>query len=112
MRQHAVNENKTIDYIASVIAERAKHKRDLSSCTISIPMQVRAVMLRSVLIAYSGADCAALLRFHFGSGLIKVDVDGGIFSSFLFQAINMGSLFLRAVDLNSAYLSHRGGHFV
>lgn len=48
--QYVEQDYKVVEYKESAQAERAKHTRELSPYTISIPMQVRAVMKRRVQI--------------------------------------------------------------
>lgn len=48
------------EYIESVRAEHAEHTRKKSAYTISIPMQIRAVMLRQVQILYGNMLAQAL----------------------------------------------------
>lgn len=78
-------------YIESVRAEHAEHTRMGSPYTISIFMQIRAVMARRVQILY-GNMTAQILQL----------------ASFMIQGIIMGTVFLRVPEATSAYFS-RGG---
>ncbi|KAF8069062.1 pleiotropic drug resistance ABC transporter [Lyophyllum atratum] len=78
-------------YIESAQAEHAKHVRPASPYMISIPMQARAVMLRRVQILRGNMLAVGLNLF-----------------SFVFQALIVGSVFLKAPEATSAYFS-RGG---
>lgn len=60
--EHVGNQKKADDYIRGVRAERANHTREESSYTISVPMQVRAVMLRRVQIIL-GSKAAQVTQF-------------------------------------------------
>ena len=52
--------NRASEYIESVKAEHAQHTRQKSAYTISIPMQVRAVMVRRVQIIYGNMTAQIL----------------------------------------------------
>ncbi|KAF8605578.1 pleiotropic drug resistance ABC transporter [Ceratobasidium sp. AG-I] len=78
-------------YRESAAAERATTMSPKSAYTVSIMMQVRAVMLRRVQI----------LRGNMGAEVIMA-------TSFLVQALIMGSVFLKMDVATSAYFS-RGG---
>ncbi|KAF5379148.1 hypothetical protein D9615_006042 [Tricholomella constricta] len=78
-------------YIESAQAEQAKHVRRASPYMTSIPMQARAVMLRRVQILRGNKLAVGLNLF-----------------SFVFQALIVGSVFLKAPEATSAYFS-RGG---
>ncbi|KAF8638207.1 hypothetical protein AX16_010553 [Volvariella volvacea WC 439] len=78
-------------YIESVRAEHAKGTNHGSPYITSIAMQTRAVMLRRVQIMWGNFLATAINLF-----------------SFVFQAIIMGSVFLRSDEATSAYFS-RGG---
>ena len=89
----AVNnmQNKVESYKRSARAERAKNTRKGSPYTITIPMQVRAVMTRRVQI----------LRGDWLAQVVQL-------VAYIFQAIIMGTVFLRVENSTSAYFS-RGG---
>ena len=78
-------------YKRSARAERAKGHRKESPYTVSIPMQVRAVMTRRVKIL-KGDMVAQLIHLF----------------SYIFQAIIMGTIFFKVEDSTAAYFS-RGG---
>ncbi|KAF4583486.1 hypothetical protein EYR38_002237 [Pleurotus pulmonarius] len=78
-------------YKESARQERAKTARKLSPYTISIPMQIRAVMARRVQILM-GNKTATLMNLV----------------SFIFQGIIMGTVFLDIPESTDAYFS-RGG---
>ncbi|KAG5650930.1 hypothetical protein H0H81_010505 [Sphagnurus paluster] len=78
-------------YIASAQAEHAKHVREASPYLISIPMQVRAVMLRRVQIIKGNPLAVGMNLF-----------------SFIFQGLIVGSVFFLSPEATSAYFS-RGG---
>ncbi|KAF7984807.1 hypothetical protein HWV62_11820 [Athelia sp. TMB] len=82
-------------YKAAVAQERAPHFRlwgdGLSAYTVSVPMQVRAVVRRR----------AQILRGGMAAQVTQ-------FASFVVQAIIMGTVFLRVADSTGAYFS-RGG---
>jgi ATP-binding cassette subfamily G (WHITE) protein 2 (SNQ2) len=78
-------------YLESVAAEHAKHTRTMSPYTISLPMQVRAVMLRRVQI----------MKGDWVSPVIKVVM-------YILNAIIIGTVFFKVPDSTSAYFS-RGG---
>ncbi|KAF8624325.1 hypothetical protein AX17_007154 [Amanita inopinata Kibby_2008] len=78
-------------YKESVVAEHARHARLASPYTISIPMQVRIVMLRRVQIL-KGSWVAQALQI----------------TTFVIQAIIIGTVFANIPDATSAYFS-RGG---
>jgi ATP-binding cassette subfamily G (WHITE) protein 2 (SNQ2) len=83
--------NKLETYKRSARAERAKRTRKGSPYTISVPMQVRAVMDRRVKI----------LRGDWVAQVIQL-------ASYIFQGIIMGTVFLKVQDSTAAYFS-RGG---
>lgn len=83
--------NKVESYSRSARAERAKGARKESPYTISVPMQVRAVMVRRVKI----------LRGDWLAQVIQL-------AAYVFQAIIMGTVFLKVQDSTAAYFS-RGG---
>ncbi|KAI9464144.1 ABC-2 type transporter-domain-containing protein [Lactarius psammicola] len=82
---------RALAYKQSAMAEHATTQRKGSPYTISIPMQVRAVMLRRLQI----------LRGHIATELI-------ILITFVVQALINGSVFFRLKDETSDYFS-RGG---
>lgn len=82
---------RTNEYIQSVKAEHAKNTRGSSAYNISIPMQIRAVMVRRVQVIM-GDWATQVLQL----------------ASFLIQGIIIGSVFLRVPEATSAYFS-RGG---
>ncbi|KZP27013.1 pleiotropic drug resistance ABC transporter [Athelia psychrophila] len=82
---------RALAYRASVRAEHAEHTRGTSAYTISLPMQVRAVMVRRAQVIW-GNVTAQVLQL----------------ASFIIQGIIMGTVFLRVPDATSAYFS-RGG---
>lgn len=88
---NAEKEEKRKSYIQSAHAEHGKHTRLASPYTISTGMQVKEVIARRVQILRG--DWASQLAF-----LI----------SYIFQAIIMGTLFLKIPEATSAYFS-RGG---
>ncbi|KAI5121205.1 hypothetical protein M0805_006006 [Coniferiporia weirii] len=84
-------EEKRKSYMQSARAEHAKHSRQASPYTISIPAQIREVVVRRVQI----------LRGDWNAQVIQI-------VSFIFQAIIMGTIFLKLANSTSAYFS-RGG---
>ncbi|KAF7984655.1 hypothetical protein HWV62_12906 [Athelia sp. TMB] len=78
-------------YGESVRAEHAAHTRGRSAYTISLPMQVRAVMRRRAQVI-AGNVTAQVFQL----------------ASFIVQGIIMGTVFLRVPDSTGAYFS-RGG---
>ncbi|KAG6908741.1 hypothetical protein DXG01_003445 [Tephrocybe rancida] len=78
-------------YGQSARAEHAKRTREKSPYTISIPMQVRAVMKRRMQILWGDKATTLFLIF-----------------SFIFQGIIVGTVFLQVPEATSAYFS-RGG---
>ncbi|TFK38290.1 pleiotropic drug resistance ABC transporter, partial [Crucibulum laeve] len=91
LAEYVGKEQKKSDYMTSAHAEFAKGSRKTSPYLLSIPQQARAVMRRRVQI---------LRGNMLGTGLT-------IFS-FVFQALIMGSVFLKMDEATSAYFS-RGG---
>ena len=83
--------NKVESYKRSAHAERSNNARKGSPYTISVPMQVRAVMTRRVKI----------LRGDWVAQVIQL-------AAYVFQGIIMGTVFLRVQDSTAAYFS-RGG---
>ena len=59
-REFVGQPNRASGYIESVKAEHAQHTRQKSAYTISIPMQVRAVMVRRVQIIYGNMTAQIL----------------------------------------------------
>ncbi|KAI9428628.1 pleiotropic drug resistance ABC transporter [Lactarius indigo] len=82
---------RALTYEQSAMAEHATTQRKESPYTISVPMQVRAVVLRRLQI----------LRGHFATQLI-------ILITYIVQALVNGSIFFRLKDETSQYFS-RGG---
>ncbi|KAJ7599840.1 hypothetical protein C8J56DRAFT_999572 [Mycena floridula] len=78
-------------YRDSVWLEHAKHARPGSSYTISIPMQARAVMTRRLQMLWGNMLVTSLNAF-----------------SFVFQAVIMGTVYLKSKEDTVAYFS-RGG---
>ncbi|KAG5727434.1 Brefeldin A resistance protein [Termitomyces sp. T112] len=78
-------------YMESAQAEHANHTRPASPYMISIPMQVRAVMLRRVQILRGNMLAVGLNAFLF-----------------VFQALIVGSVFFNSPEATSAFFS-RGG---
>ncbi|KAH8118882.1 ABC-2 type transporter-domain-containing protein [Phellopilus nigrolimitatus] len=87
----STKEEKRRSYIESAQAERARHTRAGSPFTISVAMQVQEAMVRRVQI----------LKGDWTAQVIIV-------ASYVFQAIIMGTIFLKTPDSTSAYFS-RGG---
>jgi ATP-binding cassette subfamily G (WHITE) protein 2 (SNQ2) len=97
----------------SARAERAKTAPKNGAYTISIFMQVREVMRRRVQII--GGDLASKCSSLFLASNFSVadtrcgdPAQGIVLGSFIFQAIIMGTIFLRMPEATSAYFS-RGG---
>lgn len=88
---HEEKELKRKSYIDSAHAERAKHARVKSPFTISLATQVREVIIRRVQI----------LKGDWAAQVITL-------CSYIFQAIIMGTIFLKLPESTSAYFS-RGG---
>ncbi|THH12068.1 hypothetical protein EW145_g234 [Phellinidium pouzarii] len=84
-------EDKRKSYMQSAHAEQAKHTRLSSPYTISILTQVKEVIIRRVQI----------LKGDWVAQIIQI-------VSFIFQAIIMGTIFLKVSNSTSAYFS-RGG---
>lgn len=84
-------EEKRKSYIQSARAEHGKHTHLSSPYTLSMPMQVKEVIVRRVQILRG--DWSTQLAFLL---------------SYVFQAIIIGTLFLKVADATSAYFS-RGG---
>ncbi|KAH8987621.1 ABC-2 type transporter-domain-containing protein [Lactarius akahatsu] len=82
---------RALAYKQSATAEHATTQRKESPYMISVPMQVRAVMLRRLQI----------LRGHIATQLI-------IFITYILQALVNGSIFLRLKDETSQYFSRAG----
>ncbi|KAF8624553.1 hypothetical protein AX15_005817 [Amanita polypyramis BW_CC] len=85
------NPKRALEYKESARAEFAKHATKGSPYLLTIPQQAKAVMLRRVQIIRGNMLAAGLQIF-----------------SFVFQALIMGSLFLKVQDATSAFYS-RGG---
>ncbi|KAF8329222.1 pleiotropic drug resistance ABC transporter [Amanita rubescens] len=85
------NEKRALEYKESARAELAKFASKGSSYLLTIPQQVRAVMLRR----------AQIIRGEMFVTCLKIFI-------FTFQALIMGSLFYKVQDATSAYFS-RGG---
>lgn len=83
--------NKLETYKRSAHAEHAKHTWKGSSYTISIPMQARAVVARRVKILRGGWIAQVILL-----------------GSYIFEAVIMGTVFLKVGSSTAAYFS-RGG---
>lgn len=79
------------EYLQSVQAEHAKNTRRGSPYTISIPMQIRAVMTRRVQVIWGNWAAQALQL-----------------ASFVIQGVIIGTVFIRVPEATSAYFS-RGG---
>lgn len=91
-RSHNVGKPERIDaYRQSAIMEHADTAPKAHSYTISIPMQVRAVMMRRVQI----------IKGDWGTVVVNLAVQ-------IFQSIIMGTVFLKLPDATSGYFS-RGG---
>ncbi|EGO00657.1 hypothetical protein SERLA73DRAFT_105009 [Serpula lacrymans var. lacrymans S7.3] len=90
-RHTHVDKNRKADYELSALQEHSRHTPKDSPYTISIPMQVRAVMLRRVQI----------LRGDITTQVVQLLAQ-------VFQATIMGTVFLQLNDATSAYFS-RGG---
>ncbi|PPQ79035.1 hypothetical protein CVT25_002344 [Psilocybe cyanescens] len=87
-----VSKKEIVDaFKASAKAEHAQHTRRKSPYTISIPMQVRIVMVRRMQIMKGNYTAQALST-----------------TSFVLQAIIVGTTFVKIPDATSAYFS-RGG---
>ncbi|KAM6501505.1 pleiotropic drug resistance ABC transporter [Amanita muscaria] len=86
-----IREDRALAYKESAAAEHARHTRNKSSYTISIPMQVRIVMLRR----------AQILRGNWTTEVLQIAV-------FIIQGIIIGTVFVNLPETTAAYFS-RGG---
>jgi ATP-binding cassette subfamily G (WHITE) protein 2 (SNQ2) len=89
--QRCTEDARTVAFREGAVAEHAKHTRDLSAYITSVPMQVRAVMVRRVQIL-RGNPVAQIIQTM----------------SFVVNGIILGTTFLKEPEATSAYFS-RGG---
>ncbi|KAF8345691.1 pleiotropic drug resistance ABC transporter, partial [Amanita rubescens] len=86
-----INQEKSHAYLESAVAEHGRFSRKKSPYTISLPMQVRIVMLRR----------AQIIRGKWSTEALQT-------STFIVQAIIIGTVFANLPEATSAYFS-RGG---
>lgn len=95
-------------YMESARAERSKRARQASPYTISIPMQAAAVVVRRVQVLRGNIAATVILSGcvrHGPFGLASLTIK---FRSFIFQAVVVGTVFLKLKERTDAYFS-RGG---
>ena len=90
--------------------EHAQHTRKSSPYTISVPMQIRAVMLRRVQILKGNSTATIFNLMYVFFSLFAAEYGLTIFlcSAFVIQGVIIGTVFLQMPEATSAYFS-RGG---